>query len=389
MKFFASTLRSRFFFFALLLCGMLCAIGSTPGTASAEQHTLVVTWDDPFPSESGLVRAIGDGGIWRFTLQLQGVVMSDGPHWSYPGKDAPGADPDWGLWSEDGLNLTWSSANTGLSFRVSVSGKIRPIGGGPGPLVEKDFEAIWEGEVRDARNWQVPPDWFIGDIVAEHQIVCTDDSVFFWLHGHDQDHWQSVSGEGDELDDITYTWTVQKAGSSDPPEELESGFGYGSETYWNTPSEPGHYTLTCIADDVGEVVNPDTGDRDDGTWEISMDIIVADVEFSPDPLNLDVDETGMLTATVRPSDVEASFEISDPTIASLTGNAPSLSITGLKAGTTTIIAKIEDVEFARATIVVGGGGDPGDDDDDGGGGGGGGGNGGMVSLCFLRSWTIC
>jgi RHS repeat-associated protein len=155
--------KARFPFFRSLLALLMffaCA-GLTARSAQADPATLHISWDHPTDSESGLVRAVANGGVWIFTVAFDpDVEIVDGPHWSYPG-DA-GAAPEWGSWGINADNLSWLAPTTGGTFTVSVSGRMRHKGtgaggGGGGMPEEKDFSATWSGQTEMPHDPLPPP----------------------------------------------------------------------------------------------------------------------------------------------------------------------------------------------------------------------------------------
>lgn len=85
----------------------------------------------------------------------------------------------------------------------------------------------------------------------------------------------------------------------------------------------------------------------------SVPAYVVSVEFSPNPVISTPGSTVTLTATVTPSDVASNvtFASLDPTVASVEGSAPNLTVTGAGYGVTTIEADLYGTVIGSVPVV--------------------------------------
>jgi len=86
----------------------------------------------------------------------------------------------------------------------------------------------------------------------------------------------------------------------------------------------------------------------------SATINVISVTFSPSSVFVGVGQSVNVTATVTPSSAasQVTFSTMDSTIATVSGSAPTLSVTGVAAGTTSLQAQLGSTTIATATINV-------------------------------------
>jgi hypothetical protein len=112
-------------------------------------------------------------------------------------------------------------------------------------------------------------------------------------------------------------------------------------------SSPGNYSVPVYAQ-----VSYDGG----ATWSTAgvntVSVTVVSVAFSADPVNVAVGGTATLTATVTPPDAASyvSFSTADGSIATVSGNASSLALTGVGGGQTQLQAMVNGAVCATATV---------------------------------------
>lgn len=94
---------------------------------------------------------------------------------------------------------------------------------------------------------------------------------------------------------------------------------------------------------------------DDKSDSIMYTVVAVKVEFLPDLLYVCKGGTASLTATVTPSSAssQVDFDTAAPSIATVSGSAPNLTVHGVSAGTTQVRAKLGDCvcETAEVTVV--------------------------------------
>ena len=290
MAFFSFPLFTR----ALLgrCAGLLCALAlllCLAAAARAEDHELLVTWENPSPSVGGLKRIAGDADNWTFTVKLaENLEWVRGPEWTYPRNSG---DEDWGAFSggADGASsLSWSSPLTGGGFRVGVKGRIRKTGGkgGGGVAEEKEVDSAWSGEVADVWEWKPAPDLPSGTIASlglsrgldGKWLVGAGQRVSFSVFGvnthEDRDTRTNLAGKTEikSGDDLRYKWSMGGTSATGPFPK------------WTAPTNvpPGGttVTITCTIDDSYDegatgVDEPDTGTRNDAPVELaSIEVLV-------------------------------------------------------------------------------------------------------------------
>jgi len=93
---------------------------------------------------------------------------------------------------------------------------------------------------------------------------------------------------------------------------------------------------------------------DDKSDSIMYTVVAVKVEFSPDPLYVCKGGTASLTATVTPSSAssQVDFDTAAPSIATVSGSAPSLTVNGVSSGTTQVRAKLGDCVCETADVTV-------------------------------------
>ncbi len=132
---------------------------------------------------------------------------------------------------------------------------------------------------------------------------------------------------------VTYEWTVPDGVSIENP-NAEVG-----KATFNKAGE-----MQCdlkVKDKCGESTGGAT-------------VNVYSVSFSPGSLEVGIGGIESLTATVKPEgmDGSVSFSSKDSAVASVGGNAPNLSVTGMAEGSTKVVASVGGVEGTVAPVAV-------------------------------------
>ena len=91
-----------------------------------------------------------------------------------------------------------------------------------------------------------------------------------------------------------------------------------------------------------------------GLGSDSEPLHVVKVEFTPDPVVVIVGKTAELTATITPIEAtdSVSFETADFTIATVSGVAPDLIVSGVTLGQTQIVAEVESEACSMVSVVM-------------------------------------
>ena len=82
----------------------------------------------------------------------------------------------------------------------------------------------------------------------------------------------------------------------------------------------------------------------------SKDLNVVGVRLAPSELDLCAGQSGSFTATITPPSAPVTFSISDPSIASLTQNGNTLTVTSLVAGTTFVVSWLNGAFVSVASL---------------------------------------
>ncbi len=123
----------------------------------------------------------------------------------------------------------------------------------------------------------------------------------------------------------------------------------------NNPSTTSGQTFTTQYYDTGTKTVTATLTIGDNSVSASRSVKIIDVIFSPSTLYLRRNQAKRVDVTVDPSEYQSSvyFESSDTNIATIIdGSAPSIRISGVGLGSTTIKAYIDDVYLAELPVVV-------------------------------------
>jgi hypothetical protein len=113
---------------------------------------------------------------------------------------------------------------------------------------------------------------------------------------------------------------------------------------WNTGGlQPGVYTLTATAYDNCGSSN-----------SASVQVTLVSIAFSPDPVSVKPGGTAPLTATVTPTDATScvAFDTANSSIATVSGTAPNLTVSGVAVGATQVHAEIGGSVCATGGITV-------------------------------------
>jgi Bacterial Ig-like domain (group 2) len=91
-----------------------------------------------------------------------------------------------------------------------------------------------------------------------------------------------------------------------------------------------------------------------GVTIATVDVNVVSVTFAPSPLFVAQGSTASLTATVQPASAlsQVTFDMEDTSIATYSGNAPSLTVNGVTAGHTVLYARLSGEVIASVDVYT-------------------------------------
>jgi hypothetical protein len=187
-------------------------------------------------------------------------------------------------------------------------------------------------------------------------VVCAGDAITFDATGSfdpDCENCSSCNGVSLVNGIRKFEWDWTDNGSYDYSEE--PGDGKATHVY-----EVGEYTVRLRVTDNDDDCCCSGPDCDDADGTITIDLIVMEVDFSPDQVRVPIGGNAPLEATVNPSlySFEMDFETEDSSIATVSGSPPNLTVSGESAGATEVQAKLdgypgEDCVCETADVIVG------------------------------------
>jgi len=153
--------------------------------------------------------------------------------------------------------------------------------------------------------------------------------------------------------------TLDGSGSSDPDPDgwitdWEWDFDASDGVDWEDPDATGEEVATSYSAADSYTVTLRVTDDDGATDTDTCTVTVFEVLLSPDPLYVCEGGTASLTATVTPDSAssQVDFDTAAPSIATVSGSAPNLTVHGVSAGTTQVRAKLGDCVCETADVTV-------------------------------------